>query len=562
MASADEDEGTPRPTWAQILRLTSPLALPEGGVLRAAAAGSLCLTLIGETLSLLPPLAIRAAVAAVSEQRASAVVVPLCAYFAVGLADDALSAVGSSLHTIVSSDVERRASTQMLAHVLGLGANFYGEKSGGEVASVVNRASGAIVTLMDLFIFQLLTLVYKAVLVVGVFWHLGNIVVVVVVVIYVVVLMAYVQQASNIVMRKARKTYRKFDAKSSRETESLEMHETVRVHARAGVETGIYEALCEQCRVVSDQLSVWSSALFFVPSIIVGFGSLSAKLLAASSAVYGEHRMAPEDYVLITMYIGILSSPIYRLIYTYKDLGDTLTALEKAVVLLMLEPQIVDKQDAVELSPENCPSADIVFENVSFRYKPSDLDRAGLLKEENGEEDDSSSQSDSDEDVSANVLAGEKRSTDDEKPRDVLKNVSFRIPSGKTVAIVGSSGSGKSTICRLLLRIYDVDEGRILVGGLDVRDVKQNSLREAIGYVSQETVLFNDTLRYNVQYGAKEASDAMVMDSLRAAALDSFLECHEEGLDYIVGNRGCKLPELQQLRCNGVAPISLPTAQK
>lgn len=568
MASAGEDESTPRPTWAQILRLASPLAVPEGGVLRAAAAGSLLLTLIGETLSLLPPLAIRAAVKAVSEQSADAVVAPLCAYLALTMADEVLSNFGSALHVMVSSDVERRASTQMLAHVVGLGASFHRERNGGEVAGVVNRASGAVLELMDLFVFQLLTLAYKCVLVVGVFWHLGNIVIVLIVLCYMVILMAYVRHAWNIMMRKYRKSYKKHDAKSGRETESLEMHETVRVHGRTDTEVGIYQALGEDCRAISDQLTIWSSLLFFVPSIIVGFGVLCAKLFAASSVVYGEHRQSPEDYVLVCMYIGSITSPIQSLIYLYKDLGGALTALEKAVVLLMLEPEVVDKPDALDLLLDNAPSSgDIVFDNVSFGYKPSSMDKAGLgfkkddTSSDSDSDDDGSSRSDGGDDVCENLVAKKERSDDEEKPPKVIKNLSFRIPPGHTVAIVGPSGSGKSTICRLLLRIYDVDEGRVLVGGFDVRDLKQNSLREAIGYVSQDTVLFNDTLRYNVQYGAKDASDAKVMDSLRAAALDSFLETHDEGLDYVVGSRGCKLQQFYQLNRDAKASgIYLRTA--
>lgn len=267
----------------------------------------------------------------------------------------------------------------------------------------------------------------------------------------------------------------------------------------------------------------------------------------------GEHWLAPEDYVLVSMYIGLLFPPICMLIYTYRDLGEALTVLEKAVVFLMLGHEVADKPDAVDLLPESIQSGDSVFENVSFCYKESPLEKAKRAKEESAREDDASSQSDSEDDICEKFLATEERSTGNGTPSTFIINVSFRIPSGHTVAIVGSSGSGKSMIWRLLLRIYDVDEGRVLIGGRDVRDVKQNSLCQLIGHVSQDVVLFNDTICYNVQYGAKDASDAKVMDSLRAAALGSFLESHVEGLDYKVGNRGWKVHAFRQLSSHGEA---------
>src|SRR5690348_7203173 len=128
-----------------------------------------------------------------------------------------------------------------------------------------------------------------------------------------------------------------------------------------------------------------------------------------------------------------------------------------------------------------------------------------------------------------------------EAARPILKNVSFEVPVGKTVAIVGPSGAGKSTISRLIFRFYDVTSGRILIDGQDIRDVTQKSLRAAIGMVPQDTVLFNDTIRYNIRYGRWEASDGEVEEAARLAQIDTFIRMSPHGYETEVGERGLKL---------------------
>lgn len=288
------------------------------------------------------------------------------------------------------------------------------------------------------------------------------------------------------------------------------------------------------------------SALPFLQSVIYKAASTTGLVVAAWATVHGEPRLAPGDFVLVSMYIGRLFLPVMQLVRLFEGLSETLTDLEKAVVLLTMEPEVVDKDDALDLTlSENKPAGDIVFKNVSFHYKPAAVEEAQLLYEDSESDEDSSSDEHSNSDEHSDEGGVDKGSCEqveatDEKAPGGVSNIPSHVAPGKTVALVGASGSGKSTVCRLLLRLYDVDAGQILIDGRDVRDRKQNSLRLAVGLVSQELVLFNDTLRYNLLFGAQDASDAQVLDALKAAAMAPFLNAHEKHLDYSVGNRVCR----------------------
>jgi ATP-binding cassette subfamily B protein len=177
----------------------------------------------------------------------------------------------------------------------------------------------------------------------------------------------------------------------------------------------------------------------------------------------------------------------------YREIKQATVDIETMFSILQRPPEIVDQPGS---KPLTVAAGSIRFENVAFAYEPE---------------------------------------------RPILKDVSFEVPAGKTVAIVGPSGAGKSTISRLIFRFYDVTGGRILIDGQDVRDVTQTSLRAAIGMVPQDTVLFNDTIRYNIRYGRWEASDAEIEEAARLAQIDDFIRMSPHGYETEVGERGLKL---------------------
>jgi len=226
-------------------------------------------------------------------------------------------------------------------------------------------------------------------------------------------------------------------------------------------------------------------------TVIFTIGMMLLMLMSARDMVEG--RMTIGGFVMVNAYLVQLYQPLNMLGTIYREIRQALIDMENMFHLLDVKADIVDKPDATVLSLRG---GEVSFEHVSFSY---------------------------------------------EDGRKVLDDVSFHVPAGKMLAIVGPSGAGKSTIFRLLFRFYDVQHGRILIDGQDVSAVTQQSLRGSIGMVPQDTVLFNDTIRYNLRYGNPDASDADVERAAEDASIAGFIRSLPKGYDALVGERGLKL---------------------
>ena len=227
-------------------------------------------------------------------------------------------------------------------------------------------------------------------------------------------------------------------------------------------------------------------------ALIFTIGMTACMLLAARGIINGGHTIG--EFVMVNALLIQLYMPLNFMGMVYREIKQGLVDLESMFALLEERPEIKDKPGAKPLVVDD---GEIRFDNVTFAYEPG--------------------------------------------RRQVLKNVSFEVPAGKMVAIVGPSGAGKSTIGRILFRFYDIEAGRVTIDGQDIRDVTQKSLRRAIGVVPQDSVLFNDTIFYNIKYGRPEATDEEVYAAARLAQIDAFIRTLPLGYKTMVGERGLKL---------------------
>jgi ATP-binding cassette subfamily B protein len=300
-----------------------------------------------------------------------------------------------------------------------------------------------------------------------------------------------------------RKAMNELDSSAhSRAIDSLLNYETVKYFNNEEFETVRYDESLKRYREAAIKSQRTLSLLNAGQQLIIALG-LVAMLWRATQGVVEGH-MTLGDLVMVNAFMIQLYIPLGFLGVIYREIKQSLTDLDKMFTLMEKEREIADVPGALPLvfgaleagGQGDALNAAVCFENVSFAYDPS---------------------------------------------RPILHNVSFEIPAGKTVAVVGSSGAGKSTLARLLYRFYDVQQGRITIAGQDIKQVTQASVRQAIGIVPQDTVLFNDTVEYNIAYGKPGATHAQVEEAARAARIHDFIASTPLGYQTRVGERGLKL---------------------
>jgi ATP-binding cassette subfamily B protein len=277
----------------------------------------------------------------------------------------------------------------------------------------------------------------------------------------------------------------------SRAIDSLLNYETVKYFNNEEFEAKRYDENLERYRRAAIKSQTTLSLLNAGQQLIIAAGLVAMLWRATQGVVDG--RMTLGDLVMVNAFMIQLYIPLGFLGVLYREIKQSLTDLEKMFTLMEREREIADLPGAQPLAVQG---ADLRFDHVNFAYDPA---------------------------------------------RPILQDISFTIPAGKTVAVVGPSGSGKSTLARLLFRFYDVKQGRILIDGQDIKQVTQSSVRQAIGIVPQDTVLFNDTVAYNIAYGQPGASQAQVEEAARAAHIHGFISATPKGYDTMVGERGLKL---------------------
>lgn len=391
----------------------------------------------------------------------------------------------------VTESAMSKVGLEVFAHLHQLELDFHLGRQTGGISRDIDRGTNGINFMMRFMVFNILPTIIELIVVMLILLFAFDVwfsaVTLVCVVVYVVFSIKTTEWRTRFV-----KEANRLDSKSStRAVDSLLNFETVKYFNNESFETKQYSAnlsAWEQARV-DNRLSL--ALLNSGQALIIGLGVTALMYLAAKGVAEG--TMTIGDLVMVNLYLLQLFVPLNALGFIYREIRRALSDIENMFGLLKRQSTVQDKAQATVLKVDH---AAIEFEAVDFGYQ---------------------------------------------KQRQILKNLSFSVAPGEKVAIVGPSGSGKSTIGRLLFRFYDVNAGTIRIDGQDVKDVQQLSLRQAIGVVPQDTVLFNDTIWNNVAYGCTDASDEDIWNAIDMASLRTFVESIPEGVQTIVGERGLKV---------------------
>jgi ABC-type transport system involved in Fe-S cluster assembly fused permease/ATPase subunit len=391
----------------------------------------------------------------------------------------------------VAMHAVRKLAYLTFVHMHELSLRFHLERKTGGLTRVLERGRTGIEVIVRMVILQLVpTIVEVSLLALVLLWKFDWRYVLSTM-IMVVIYMFYTYLATEWRIEIRRKMNDSDTDANTKAIDSLLNYETVKYFNAETREAARYDRSMERYEQASVK-AYTSLAVLNTGQAIIFTAGLTATMLMCAIGIRNGHNTVG-DFVMVNAMMIQLYQPLNFMGMVYREIKQAIIDIEKMFNVLARDPEITDAPDARPLAVR---SGTVRFENVQFAY---------------------------------------------EADRPILKGLSFEVPAGKTVAIVGPSGAGKSTISRLLFRLYDVSSGRILIDGQDIRNVTQASLRASIGMVPQDTVLFNDTVRYNIRYGRWDASDAEVEEAARLAQIDGFIRLSPKGYETQVGERGLKL---------------------
>jgi ABC-type transport system involved in Fe-S cluster assembly fused permease/ATPase subunit len=425
-----------------------------------------------------------------------AVTLPVLLILAYGIARVGAAGFGEirdALFASVSQRAVRLVALRTYEHLHRVSLRFHLDRQTGGLSRVIDRGVLGMQSVLRLAVFNVVPTAVELLLVTGIIWRMFDWRYAMVTFLAVIVYVAFTSTLAGRRGRYRRTLNESDNEASSKSLDSLLNYETVKYFGNEAHEAARYDKALARYERAAVRVQVSLNMLNLGQALIIAIGLTVIMLMAASSMAAGE--MTIGSFVLINTYLIQLYQPLNFLGMVYMTIKQGLVDMEQMFTLMQVEAEITDKPGAQPLVA-GAAGGELRFEDVHFGYRPN---------------------------------------------REILHGVSFTIPAGKRVAIVGPTGSGKSTISRLLFRFYDVTGGRVLIDGQDIRDVTQASVRAAIGVVPQDTVLFNDTIRYNIGYGKPSASPEEIEQAARLAQVHDFVTRLPEGYDTMVGERGLKL---------------------
>ena len=413
------------------------------------------------------------------------------AYGAFRLLSSLFNELRDSVFARVRFHAMRELSNRVMKHLHQLSLRFHLERKTGAISRDIERGSRSIGSLMNYLVFSMIPIVIEFALIAIIL--LSQYTWIFAVIIFVT---AFIYILFTLLMSDWRMDYRhkmnRLDSEANTVAfDSLINYETVKYFNNETLEMKRYDDLMDDWEDLAVKSQTTMSMLNFGQGTIIAVGVTLIMYLGVSGVTDGTISIG--GLVMVNALMLQLFIPLNSLGIIYRQIKYTLADMDLVFKLLNKEPEIQDVQSAKDLVVDK---GEVRFENIDFAYQ---------------------------------------------KERGILHDVDFTIPAGKTVAVVGFSGGGKSTLVRLLFRFYDVTKGKILIDGQDISQVTQDSLRKAIGIVPQDTVLFNESIFYNIQYGNLNATTAEVKQAAKMAHIDKFIESLPDGWDSIVGERGLKL---------------------
>ena len=415
------------------------------------------------------------------------------AYGLLRIASAGFAELRDATFAAVQQRVMRKAGMQSFRHMHRLSLRFHLDRQTGGLSRSIERGTTGIETVLRLAVFNILPTLFEVVLVTAILWNMFDWRFAAVTFTAVALYLGFTTGFTNWRV-KFRRTMNETDSDArTKAVDSLLNYETVKYFGNERHEASRYDGALARYEKAAVKSQVTLNMLNIGQATIIAGGLALVMLMAAQGVKDG--TMTVGKFVLVNTYLMQLYQPLNFIGFVYVQIKQGLVDMEQMFRLLGTDAEIKDRPHAVTL-PATHAACEVQFDDVVFGYRPD---------------------------------------------RVILKGVSFTVPPGRTTAIVGPTGAGKSTINRLLFRFYDVNQGAVRIDGRDLRDITQDSLRAAIGVVPQDTVLFNDTIRYNIAYGRPGATDAEIEDAARLAQVHDFVQRLPDGYDTRVGERGLKL---------------------
>ena len=495
LPSADATGGESPGAHFQTLRTLLPYLWPrERPGLKVRVVVAMTFLAAAKVINVYVPFLYKAAIDVLTAETAALVAIPIFVIIGYGIARVMAQAFGELRDAVfarVGQHALRAIALNTFHHLHRLSMRFHLERQTGGLSRSIERGTKGIDFLLRFMLFNVLPTLLEIALVCGILLYHYNVWFAAITFFSVAGYITFTLLFTEWRIKYRREMNRSESEANTKAIDSLLNFETVKYFGNEKHEEARFDRSLAEYQRAAVKSQVTLSYLNIGQGVVIASGLIGVMLLAAFGVRDGS--MTIGDFVLVNTFLIQLYLPLGFLGFVYREIKQSLVDMEAMFKLLSEDKEVEDKPDAVVLKASQ---GEIIFDHVSFSYEPE---------------------------------------------RQILKDVSFTVLPGRTVAIVGPSGAGKSTISRLLFRFYDVVDGAILIDGQDLRNVTQNSCRVAIGIVPQDTVLFNDTIGYNIRYGRPDATDEDIVEAARLAHIHEFVSALPLGYDTIVGERGLKL---------------------